>query len=425
MTQIINEKFNPFSTLVDQHYIVLKIYFNKMSDTSFIISQNIKDGLSIVILISAMFLLLTQIQPINNYYKETTQRINLNKIGSILHLTEIDFLSLRLDKHNRRILEVVVILISFSKLQIMHLQVYQREVQHILDLKVKSFVCSHLRATKFGMERIIQYHNAELDKLTIQLSLHTALLVDNGINGKRLIRIVNTINQFNTNIVTFIEDIYRFARDKKFGTSICSPITIDSKYYGAHCQDVYPTLNQRNNGNYTEFSTQMSSIIYGDDENIVVEGFNIDGSFKDKHIQIAYFKKDNTQFVLKKFSESIFDPMEELHQKIQQMILKHDQTEQKELNELFEAAILFIKTLRTAKQAFLLGNYGRAILNYNEIAKNLGEKSIKRGICHNNIGCILLTLKEKKPLIYFQEAIFQQQENLSRIPKDSNEYQHI
>lgn len=41
---------------------------------------------------------------------------------------------------------------------------------------------------------------------------------------------------------------------------------------------------------------------------------------------------------------------------------------QRELNQLYEAANVFVKTIRVAKQAFMSGDHNKALLNYNEIA---------------------------------------------------------
>ena len=45
---------------------------------------------------------------------------------------------------------------------------------------------------------------------------------------------------------------------------------------------------------------------------------------------------------------------------------------QRELNKLYEAANVFVKTLRVAKQAFIAGDNNKALLNYNEIAQSVG-----------------------------------------------------
>eukprot|EP00347_Sterkiella_histriomuscorum_P003975 403362221 len=165
------------------------------------------------------------------------------------------------------------------------------------------------------------------------------------------------------------------------------------------------------------------------------------------------------------FSTRIFNPMDELYEKIEVMIQKHVEAEriqqskqsdkyqvthlltkstkrmdlqakqqptgnvnfeykktQRELNQLYDAANLFVKTLRVAKQAFLVGDHNKALLNYNEIAQSLGKESQKLGICYNNIGCIHLNLKDRKPVVYFENAVRMQEERLQQITRDKPEY---
>ncbi|CDW83476.1 UNKNOWN [Stylonychia lemnae] len=204
----------------------------------------------------------------------------------------------------------------------------------------------------------------------------------------------------------------------------------------------------------------------------VVKDYRLDNSYEDTRIDLAYFKIGQMQIFLKRFADKIFNPMDELYHKIQLMISKHEEAElemkriqeedqqlnpalihqkqinsqqasgnvlfrifmfnqvnieykktQLELNELFDAANLFIKTLRVAKQALVSGDHNKALLNYNEIAMSLGHESSKKGICYNNIGCIRLSLKDKKPKIYFNQALIMQLQKVEAMTdKDNADY---
>eukprot|EP00347_Sterkiella_histriomuscorum_P020342 403338175 len=566
ISQIIKEKFNPF---------ILKIYFSKMSDISLSITRNIKDEFQILqtdLMIAKRLAEKFSAQTINNQFEQYRSRVSVDGYAEGIKKTP-PFYPFDYSKHDW----------YFTPLNRTQYPEYLVGATQQADIKQCDYSYYFFHAlsntTYLVTDKKSQYYGYESEIFCSHPSQNNSIwtganaasskcrqTIDK--NGQQIQWYSPTcrgwyIQQKEQQSYTLFQDLYVFAADKRLGMTVCAPILrANLSYYGAHCKDIYPTLNQQNNNfftyqyldqikanyilfqkdsqfynkNYGNFLNQMSQIIFNSETN-VLRGFELDEDYKSDEIDIAYFKRGDTQFAfimtkvkikLQKmnkqledkykefdfglvfqgdyitkgkqaiidkirnifivnfltpyvcifvffafgyicfliwFSTRIFNPMDELYEKIEVMIQKHVEAEriqqskqsdkyqvthlltkstkrmdlqakqqptgnvnfeykktQRELNQLYDAANLFVKTLRVAKQAFLVGDHNKALLNYNEIAQSLGKESQKLGICYNNIGCIHLNLKDRKPVVYFENAVRMQEERLQQITRDKPEY---